>query len=117
MVRKTKATNPLLRKLIKELIKASNENDAPIWKRVAEDLAKPTRQRRSVNIKKINSNTESKDTIVVPGKVLGIGELDHKVTVAAWDFSKDAKEKLDNTLSIRELMKKNPKGSGVKIIG
>lgn len=117
MVRKTKATNPILKKLIQDLIKLSNKNKAPVWKRVAADLSKPARQRRSVNLIRINKHSKVNDTILVPGKVLGTGDLDHKVTVAAFDFSEAAKKKIDNVISIQELMKKNPKGSKIKLIG
>jgi len=57
---------------------------------------------------------------VVPGKVLGAGVLDHKVTVAAFAFSQSARERIDavgKTLSIEELLKKNPKGTGIKLMG
>lgn len=117
MVRKTKATNPVLRKLIQDLVKQSNKKNAPIWKRVAEDLSKPNRKRRSVNLMKIDKNSKDNDTVLVPGKVLGTGTLNNKVKVAAFDFSEDAKKKINKTMSIRELMKSNPKGSKVKIIG
>ena len=36
------------------------------------------------------------DVIVVPGKVLGTGDLNRKVTVAAFSFSKSAVEKIRN---------------------
>ena len=117
VLRKTKATNPLLKKLINRLKAQSNKENAPIWERVAKDLSKPSRIRREVNLIKINDNTKENDIVLVPGKVLGTGELDHKVTVAAWNFSESAKQKINKTLSIEELMKKNPKGSKVKIIG
>jgi large subunit ribosomal protein L18e len=49
--------------------------------------------------------------IVVPGKVLSQGEITKKVQVAAINFSKKAKEKLEKagceTLSIKELILKN----------
>jgi large subunit ribosomal protein L18e len=58
--------------------------------------------------------------IVVPGKILGAGTIDHSVTVAAFNASEKAKEKLAaakaNYLSIPELVEKNPKGANVKII-
>ncbi len=57
---------------------------------------------------------------MVPGKVLGTGSLTHPVTVAAFDASDNAKEKLKAAkakyLSIPELVAKNPKGTNVKII-
>lgn len=117
VLRKTNATNPLLKKLINRLTAFSNEHNAPIWKRIAKDLSKPSRRRRSVNLIKINDNTKENDVVIVPGKVLGIGNINHRVTVAAWEFSKTAKNKIPSAISIEELMKKNPKGSKVKIIG
>ena len=61
--------------------------------------------------------TKDNETVIVPGKVLGIGDLNHKITIAAWQFSTKAKEKIDNKLSIQQLLEKNPQGKGIKIIG
>jgi len=61
------------------------------------------------------------ETVVVPGKVLGAGKIDHPINVAAFAFSDQARLKIlkakGKCLSILELMKKNPKGANVKIIG
>ncbi len=58
---------------------------------------------------------------MVPGKVLGAGKIDHPINVAAFAFSDQARLKIlkakGKCLSILELMKKNPKGANVKIIG
>ncbi len=58
--------------------------------------------------------------MVVPGKLLASGSIDHAVTVAAFDVSDKAKAKLEAVkakyITIPELMEKNPKGSNVKII-
>ncbi len=47
--------------------------------------------------------------------------LRHPVTVAAFEFSARAKEKIKTArgkyLTIDELVKKNPKGSNVKVVG
>jgi large subunit ribosomal protein L18e len=119
-MRETKTTNPELIKLIRFLKKQSREKDAGIWLDVAENLAKPSRQRVAVNLSRINRNTQRGSTIVVPGKVLAAGTLNHAVTVAAFGASEKAKEKLKAAkakyLSIPELVEKNPKGSNVKII-
>ena len=116
-MKRTGPTNPELAKLIEDLKKLSLDEKAPIWKRIAKDLAKPTRQRRVVNISRLNRFSKPKEIIIVPGKVLGTGELGHEITVAAWQFSDSAKEKIKNCMEIRELMKKSPKGKGVKILG
>ena len=115
------ATNQILRKLIMELKKNSKDQGVSIWKRVALDLEKPTRKRRSVNLSNINRHTKENETIVVPGKVLGAGSVSHKLTISAYQFSESAKEKLENNgskiISLIELAKDNPKGKGIRIIG
>jgi large subunit ribosomal protein L18e len=120
-VKKAKTTNPELIKLIRFLKKQSRENKVKIWGDVAESLAKHRRKRIVVNVSRLNRYTEKKETVVVPGKVLGAGKIDHPVTVAAFAFSETAKEKIKTvkgkTLSFLQLVKKNPKGSNVKIIG
>jgi large subunit ribosomal protein L18e len=106
--------------LIRSLKKTSSEQQVPLWKRIAEDLERPTRQRRIVNIFKIDASVQEGDTIIVPGKVLGEGDLTKKVTVAAYAFSDEAKAKIAKSgrvLSIAELLKSNPKGQKVKILG
>ncbi len=117
MPKKITKTNELLLELVAELKKTSTSKKAKIWKAVALELLKPTRKMREVNLDKINRVTKANDVIVVPGKVLGTGNVEHKVTVAALNFSESAKQKLSSHLSIQELLEKNPKGTGVKIIG
>jgi len=106
--------------LIHNLKKLSNEQDVKLWKAIALHLEKPTRQRRIVNLSKLNKVSKDNETILIPGKVLGSGSLDHKLTVAAFSFSDQAKEKIQlsngNLLSIHELMKNNPKGKNIRII-
>ncbi|MEM3699394.1 MAG: 50S ribosomal protein L18e [Candidatus Bathyarchaeia archaeon] len=120
-MKKIKATNPQLIELINFLKKTSKENEANIWRDIAEQLAKPKRKRIAVNISRLNRYTQKSDVVAVPGKVLGAGELNHPITVAAFAFSEKAKEKIKaakgKCLSYFDLIKKNPKGSGVKIIG
>ncbi len=116
MGKPTGPTNQGIQELIKDLKKVSAENKVGIWKRVAEDLEKPTRERREVNTYKIERYANDGETIVVPGKVLGSGEVKKKVKVAAMSFSQSAKKKVV-TMSIRDLMKENPKGKNVRILG
>jgi large subunit ribosomal protein L18e len=119
-MRETKSTNPEIIQLIRFLKKQSKALEAGIWLDVAENLAKPSRQRVAVNLSKINRYTEKNATIVVPGKVLASGTLDHAVTVAAFGASDKAKEKMAAVkakyMSITELVEKNPKGSSVIIM-
>ena len=113
-------TNPQLRDLIKELRELSKKQNVKIWKRIADDLNKSTRRKREVNLERINRVTKENEIIVIPGKVLASGDLKHKVTIAAFQFSEKAREVINKNgkaLTIQELIKKNPKGSGVRIIG
>lgn len=119
-MKRTGPTNLQLKSLITELRKLSAKEKCRIWKRIAEDLEKPTRKRREANIDRLNMHTENGETVIIPGKVLGKGNLDHKLNVAAFRFSEGAREKINKTgkaITIQELMKSNPKGKGVKILG
>jgi large subunit ribosomal protein L18e len=119
MVRGT--TNEHLRTLISDLKTLSSKNNINIWKRIARDLERPSRQRREVNLSRINRYAKDNETVIVPGKVLAAGSLNKKVTIAAWQFSDQAlvkiKDSKSTSMSIEELMKKNPKGQKVRILG
>ena len=119
-MKETKSTNPELIQLIRFLKKKGREKNAAVWRDVAEHLASARRRRVAVNLSRINRHTQKSDVVVVPGKVLGAGVLDHSVTVAAFSVSGKAKEKLAAAkakyLSIPELVEKNPEGVKVKII-
>jgi large subunit ribosomal protein L18e len=120
-VKKVKTTNPELRELIIFLRKQSRENKVDIWRDIAKRLAKPRRSRIAVNISRLNRYTQKNETVAVPGKVLGAGEIEHSLTVVAFAFSGKAKEKIiaarGKCLSFSDLIKKKPSGSNVKIIG
>ncbi len=121
MAKRTGPTNPILENLINELKKRSNEQSANLWKRIAVDLEKPTRQRRVVNLSSISRYSKENEIIVVPGKVLGAGNLDRKLTISAFQFSSGAKEKIEKAGSkivpLLELSKENPTGKGIRIMG
>ena len=121
MVKRTGPTNPLLTDLIMELKKRSSEQSVNLWKRIATDLEKPTRQRRIVNLSRINRYTEENEIAIVPGKVLGSGILDHKITIAAYQFSDQAIDKIQKAgakvIPLLELSKEKPNGKKIKIIG
>ncbi|MFH1211818.1 MAG: 50S ribosomal protein L18e [Candidatus Woesearchaeota archaeon] len=112
--------NPQLMKLVSNLKKASIEGDLKLWKRVASDLEKPTRSRRVVNIYKIDKFTSDNEIIIVPGKVLSSGDLNHPVTVAAFSFSKTAAKKINEkgkAYTLEEFLQTDVKGKKVRIIG
>lgn len=121
MAKRTGPSNPILLRLIMELKKRSREQNANIWRRVANDLEKPTRQRRVVNLSSLSRHTKEDEIVVVPGKVLGAGNLNHKITISAFQFSNGAKEKIEKAgariVPLVELSKSNPNGKGIRIMG
>ena len=120
MANRTGPTNPVLIKLIMDLKKKGSEENVNLWRRIASELERSTRTRRAVNLLRINRYTKENETIIVPGKVLGSGDIDHNITVAAYQFSEGAVDKINKkgkAISITELMKENPKGTNVRIIG
>jgi large subunit ribosomal protein L18e len=120
MTKRTGPTNTYLRELIVGLRKAAKKNQAAVWSDVAEKLENPRRQRVEVDIVNIERHGEKGETVVVPGSVLGNGELTKPLTIAAWRFSESAKEKIKkadgHAISISELLTKNPKGEKVRIM-
>ncbi|MFH1174725.1 MAG: 50S ribosomal protein L18e [archaeon] len=112
--------NNQLTELITGLKVLAIEQKADLWKRLATDLEKPTRQRCVVNLSRINVHSAPEETVVVPGKVLSSGDLDHAVTIAALSFSETAEKKINEkgkAITISELMKKSPDGKKIRIIG
>ncbi len=113
-------TDPNLVRLIDELKMKSRLEGVSLWRALAKRFERPTRRFAEVNIGKINRYTVEGETVVVPGKVLGAGSIEHSVRVAALNFSAGARDKIlgagGSCISIWELMVAEPKGSGVKIM-
>jgi large subunit ribosomal protein L18e len=107
--------------LIEKLHKEGSTSEKKVWKAVAKDLNRPRRKRFEVNLTRIEKHSKPKETVVVPGVVLGSGEVKKRVVVAAMKFSGKAKEKIEKSggkcLSIEELYEQNPKGKGIRIMG
>jgi len=111
--------NNQLKELVHELRKASVTQDVGVWAAVAEDLERPTRKHAAVNLSALARSTKQGEIVVVPGKVLGDGELAHAITIAALGFSQSAQVKLKASkatiMTINELLTKDPKGKTVRI--
>ena len=121
MSKRSGPTNTVLKNVIHELKRTGHEHSINLWRRVANDLEKPTRNRRVVNLSSINRNSKENEVIVVPGKVLGTGSLEHKVTISAFQFSGSAREKIRKTgsriVSLLDLSRQNPNGKDIRILG
>jgi large subunit ribosomal protein L18e len=114
---KVREKNPILRKEIERLSQAGIER--PAWKAVAKGLNRPRRRRYEVSLSRIERFANQGDTIIVPGVVLGEGEIRKHVTVAAVRFSSGARKKIEEAggkcLPIEEASKLEP--SKVRIMG
>jgi large subunit ribosomal protein L18e len=92
----TGPTNPVLHRLIRELRSEEKKRKMRIWGELAERLARPRRRRAEVNLGHLNRYAGEDAIVVVPGKVLGAGRLDYSLSVAAFKFSRTAKNKITN---------------------
>lgn len=121
MVKRTGPTNAQLKNLIVELKTKAIKENVGLWKRLALDLESPTRSRRAVNLSRINRFSKESEIVVVPGKVLGSGVINHNVTIAAFSFSEGAIEKLSEKkckiMSIDDLMNSKTSAKDIRIIG
>ena len=113
--------NQLVLLMAKELKRASKKNEAPIWARLADLALKPSSSRRVVNLTKIDKITKEGDVLFVPGKVLGTGNMSHKITLCSFSISTVAAKKITqsggNILKFPDIIEKFPTGKGVTIIG
>ncbi len=98
-----------------DLINRLKMEKKPFWKNIAKMLERPNKRWVIVNLEKINRYAKEGSMIVVPGKVLGEGQIDKKFTVAAYKFSDSAKKTISGcggkTISLNELVenKTDPK--------
>ncbi len=114
-------TNQVVIRMANDLRKASAKNDAPIWGKPAEYALKPSIARRDINLNRISQLTKENDTVVFPGKVLGTGNVSHKITLCSFSISNSAAAKVvengGKIISYLELIKQNPTGKGVVLLG
>ncbi|MGI0133253.1 MAG: 50S ribosomal protein L18e [Thermoplasmata archaeon] len=120
MLRTIRKENPELARTLIELRRASKAHDAPVWADLAEKMARSRHQVTPVNVGHLERVATANETVVVPGKLLGDGDLSKPVTVAAFRYSTLARAKIHDAggkaLSIDELLKARPNGSGVRLL-
>ncbi len=108
-------TNARLKKLVEDL----SEREEKVWKDIAWRLSRPRKNFSSINVTRISRYAKDKESIVVPGKVLGNGNIEKKVFVGALSFSCEAEKKITKAggkcMTIEELVRENPKGSNLRI--
>lgn len=106
-----KKTNP---ELVKTIMIAKKNNHL----KLANKLSGPTRQQLRINVGELNEIKEG--SILVPGKILGEGNINKKITISALGFSEQARDKLKKagceTKTIRHEIESNPTLKGVKVL-
>jgi large subunit ribosomal protein L18e len=85
---------------------------------LAKKLSAPKSQYKTINLTELE-NAKS-DKVLVVGKVLGSGDINKKLTVSAFGFSEQAREKLKKAgceiKQIREEIEKNKDLNGIEVI-
>ena len=113
--------NTMAESAVWTLRNAYKKSKAPIWRSLESDIAGPRRNRREINLGTLSQMTKQNDVVVIAGKVLGNGQMDHKLSVCAFSFSEAAAKKIvgagGEVLFFADLIKKYPDGKGVRIIG
>jgi large subunit ribosomal protein L18e len=103
------------------LRRAFKKNKAPIWRALEREHAPPRPNRRDLTIGTLAEKTAAGQVIVVPGKLLGSGEIGHKLTVCAITISESASKKIipggGKLVSLSRLVEQFPEGKGVRLIG
>lgn len=117
----TRKTNPSLNRLIEELRAVSREHGSAFWRDIAARLSRRRQHWSEVNLSRVSRAAHDGETVVVPGVLLGSGELTKPVTIATFRASASARAKVEKAggkvLGLRDLAASNPKGSGVRIVG
>jgi large subunit ribosomal protein L18e len=88
-----KPTGPTDRNVTRLIFEFGKRKEA-FYKKLAKELKKPARSKKGVNVAKIDKVAQKGESVVVPGKVLSIGEITKPVNVYALSFSKQAKDKI-----------------------
>ena len=113
--------NQIVLHMVKELKQASKKNKAPIWAKLAKLALKSSSSMRVVNLTRIDKVTKKDDILFVPGKVLGTGNISHKITLCSFSISTTAAKKIIKSggeiIRSSDMIQKYPTGKGVILIG
>ena len=114
-------TNARLVDVISQLKAQSRDTGAAVWRDVAMRLSKSRKNWAQPILSRVSRYAPEGATILVPGKLLGSGELSANHTIAAYSVSNGAREKIEAAggrfMTYSELMNENPTGTGVVILG
>ncbi len=114
-------TNTQLVDVISQLKAKSRETGSAVWRDVAMRLSRSRKNWAQPNLSRVSRHAPEGATILVPGKLLGSGDVSSNHTIAAYSVSTGAREKIEaaggRVMTYGELMKENPSGKGVVILG
>ena len=121
MSKKNRKTNDALIALIGDLKAKSRSTGAAIWRDVAHRLESSRSNWAEPNLSRLSRTATGDESILVPGKLLGSGDVSGAPNVAAYSMSAGARSKIEaaggRAMTIRDLMDDNPNGTGVRILG
>ncbi len=114
-------TNQVLIDTISQLKAKSRETGSALWRDVALRLSRSRSNWAQPNLSRMTRYAPEGAIIVVPGKLLGSGEVSGSPTVAAYSVSSSARDKIEQAggkvMNLNELMDSNPDVKEVFILG
>lgn len=120
MSKRTGPANPELQALIAELRSRGYKEGSKFLIKIADELAKSARKRAKVNVSRLERFCKAKEDVIIPGKLLADGILTKQLTVSCFGASESARKKTEGAggkiISIEQMVEKNPKGTGVRIV-
>lgn len=113
-------TNTELIDTIRFLKVKARENKARIWSVAADQLSRPRRGRAALNLNHVSRSTKPDSLVLVAGKLLGSGVINHRVVIGAFEFSQAAREKVEQAggqcMAMKDFVTRYPKGSNVTMM-
>ena len=105
---------------LNQLLNSLSKSKSKFWTAVGKRLTTPRNNRAAVNLNKLDRFAGKELTLVVPGKVLSVGNLSVKTSIAALSFSQGAAKKIADSggkiMTLEELFEDNPKGLKAKMV-
>lgn len=113
------AESPEVLEALRALGKAYSKSKKPVWRRAAEILSRSSRRRAEVNLYDLEKHGKEGELVIVPGKVMSLGKLSKKLTIAALSATASAREKIakagGKVLTLREAADKG-EAKGARIL-
>jgi large subunit ribosomal protein L18e len=97
--------------LVETIIKLKKTNPE-----VAKYLSFPMKRWPNLNLTYIDKNSKENEILLIPGKILGSGNLTKKLKLISWSVSEGALEKIKKSGSEIKLIKDENKFTGVRIL-